>query len=561
MSLRHRLSVLVAIALTPPLLLTLYNTVRWQLVLEKEARDEVQASARLVSAEFAQIIEGSRQLMLAMSKHPAVPDQEAECTAYFKSVIADIPLYREAAVVDPGGQFHCSTIPIPPDLNVKDRIYFHEPLRTGQLTIGTLVQGRVTRSRSIHISMPYRDASGAVKGVIVLILNPEKLAQDYEARPWQSRQRVIVLDREGSLVMTVPQDKADEADIIAKSIFPKIASASGGIIDARGPDDRPEIVGFVPLHNAPKGLFVAVAVDRNAALAEASAINARSVAFALLTMLVAVAGAWIATHFLINRPMRAIVATARRREQGDIAAPFPTLRVSTEFGQLSAALSRMSEKIRELLEQKSFLLRELQHRVMNSLTLLASVLDMQRRYIGNDTAREQLARARDRVVAMGTVYRFLYQTDTSEHVEFASFLKVICTESQNAYGGAHKPAIKVTAEPLRLSGSHAIALAMVTHELITNALKHAYPEGEPGPINVSLHATSEGGLELRVADQGRGVPEDFDVNQSPSLGMKVVASTTAQLGGSLEVNRLNPGTEFVIRLPASIRYLKGQSAA
>jgi two-component sensor histidine kinase len=259
--------------------------------------------------------------------------------------------------------------------------------------------------------------------------------------------------------------------------------------------------------------------------------------------------------------MRAIVATARRREQGDIAAPFPTLKVSTEFGQLSAALSRMSEKIRELLEQKSFLLRELQHRVMNSLTLLASVLDMQRRYIGDGTAREQLARARDRVVALGTVYRFLYQTDTSEHVEFASFLKVICSESQNAYGGAHKPVIKVTTEPLRLSGSHAIALAMLTHELITNALKHAYPEGEPGVINVGLHATSDGGLELRVADQGRGVPEDFDVNQSSSLGMKVVASTTAQLGGSLEVNRLDPGTEFVIRLPAAIRYLKGQSAA
>ena len=561
MSLRHRLSVLVAIALTPPLLLTLYNTVRWQLVLEKEARDEVQASARLVSAEFAQIIEGSRQLMLAMSKHPAVPDQEAECTAYFKSVIADIPQYREAAVVDPEGKFHCSTIPIPPDLNVKDRIYFHEPLSTGQLTIGTLVQGRVTRSRSIHVSMPYKDASGAVKGIIVLILNPEKVAQDLEARPWQSGQRVIVLDREGSLVMAVPRDKTDEAVTIAQNIFPKIASAPAGIIDALGPDDRPEIVGFVPVHNVPKGLYVAVAVDRNAALAEASVINARSVAFALITMLLAIGGAWIATHFLINRPMRAIVATARLREQGDIAAPFPPLRVSTEFGQLSAALSRMSEKIQALLEQKSFLLRELQHRVMNSLTLLASVLDMQRRYIGNDAAREQLARARDRVVAMGTVYRFLYQTDTSEHVEFGSFLKVICAESQNAYGGPHKPAIKVTAEPLRMSGSHAIALAMLTHELITNALKHAYPEGDPGVIDVILLGTSDGGLELRVADKGRGVPEDFDVSQSGSLGMKVVASTTAQLGGSLEVNRLDPGTEFIIRLPAAILLLKGQVAA
>ena len=159
---------------------------------------------------------------------------------------------------------------------------------------------------------------------------------------------------------------------------------------------------------------------------------------------------------------------------------------------------------------------------------------MQRRYIGNEAARDQLARARDRVVAMGTVYRFLYQTDTSEHVEFASFLKVICAESQNAYGGPHKPAIKVTAEPLRMTGSHAIALAMLTHELITNALKHAYPEGDPGVIDVTLRGTSEGGLELRVADKGRGMPEDFDVTQSGSLGMKVVASTTAQLGGTLE---------------------------
>jgi Na+-transporting NADH:ubiquinone oxidoreductase subunit NqrB len=67
MSLRRRLSVLVAFALLPALLLTLYNTVRWQLVLEREARAEVQAVARLVSAELAQVVEGARQLMVAMS--------------------------------------------------------------------------------------------------------------------------------------------------------------------------------------------------------------------------------------------------------------------------------------------------------------------------------------------------------------------------------------------------------------------------------------------------------------------------------------------------------------
>jgi two-component sensor histidine kinase len=542
--------VLIALALMPPFLLTLYNTVRWQLVLEKEARDEVLAAARLVSAEFAQIIDGSRQLMVAMSRHPAVPDREDECASYFKSVIADIPAYREAAFIDKAGRFHCSTIPIPSSLDVTDRTYFREPFITGDLTIGTLVRGRVTRGTSVHISLPHRDAaSGEVTGITVLVLNPEQLASDLAARPWRTGHRVMVLDREGTLVLTIPRGNDDDARVIAQQIFPKIGSAASGTVDVQGPEGRAEIVGFVPVREPPASLFVAVAIERDVALAQAWVINARSLTFALVTMLLAIAAVWIATHILINRPIRALVRTARLRESGDMA-PFPALTLSTEFGQLSAALSRMSDKIHELVDQKTFLLRELQHRVMNSLTLLSSVLDMQRRNTRNMTAKEHLARARDRVVAMGTVYRFLYQTNTSEHVEFSKFLEVICKESQNAYAGAHKPVITVQADPLTISGTHAIALAMLTHELITNALKHAYPEGEPGAINVTLHHHDDGMIELRVADQGRGLPEDFQISQSGSLGMKVIASTAAQLGGTLDINRLDPGTEFVIRLSA-----------
>ncbi|HKY86052.1 MAG TPA: histidine kinase dimerization/phosphoacceptor domain -containing protein, partial [Pseudorhodoplanes sp.] len=484
MSLRRRLSVLVAFALLPPLLLTLYNTVRWQLVLEREARAEVLAVSRLVSAELAQVVEGARQLMVAMSKHPAVPDREAECTAYFKSVIAGIPLYRQAAVIDPHATFHCSTIPIPPNLNVRDRIYFQEPQITGQLAIGTLVTGRVTRESSIHISMPFTDASDRPRGVIVLILNPERMAQNLDARPWRSRYRITVFDREGNPVFNTPRDTSEEAQAAARELFSKIATMPSGTVDAKGVQDNLEIVGFVPVDTSPASLFVTVAIDREVALAEAKYINARSLAFALITMLLAIGSAWIATYFLINRPIRAIVDTARRRESGDTTAPFPDF--SSEFGRLSSALSRMSDKIHDLVDQKGFLLRELQHRVMNSLALLSSVLEMQKRYVRNPTAREHLSRARDRVVAMGTVYRYLYQANASDHIEFSSFLKLICEESQNAYAGAHKPTISVEVQPLHLSSSHAISLAMLTHELITNALKHAYPADAPGPIHVSL---------------------------------------------------------------------------
>ena len=360
-----------------------------------------------------------------------------------------------------------------------------------------------------------------------------------------------MFDRDGAVVLTSPRDDREEAQAAAKEVFTKIASTPPGTIDARGPGENLEIVGFVPVDTSPSSLFVTVAIDREDALAEAKYVNARSLAFALITMLLAIGSAWIATYFLINRPIRAIVNTARRREAGDMTAPFPELTFSTEFGRLSVALSRMSDKIHELVEQKGFLLRELQHRVMNSLALLSSVLEMQKRYVRNPTAREHLSRARDRVVAMGTVYRYLYQANASDHIEFSSFLKLICEESQNAYAGAHKPTISVEVQPLQLSSSHAISLAMLTHELITNALKHAYPEGEPGPIHVSLTRVRDG-IELRVADEGRGLPEDFQIGQSDSLGMKVIASTATQLGGKLEVNRLDQGTEFLIRLPATL---------
>ena len=492
--------------------------------------------------------------MTAMGKYPNIRDHEEECTAYFKSVIADIPIYREAAIIDTDGKFHCSTIPIPPTLDVKDHIYFYEPLKTGKLTVGPITQGRIMHSKSIHLSMPYKDADGSIRGVIVVILNPEKLAEILPAYPWRSQHRLIVLDREGSLVLTIPPNDFENVGAISKMIFPRIAHAPSGTIDIKDSNGRSEIIGFVPLNDASQGLFTAIAIDRDSALAEASVINVRAIAFNLVAIVLAVIGVWLAIYFMINRPIRALIKSARRQEAGDTFTQFPKLRFSTEFGQLSAALSRMSDRINELLKQKDLLLRELQHRVMNSLNILSSLLEVQRRYVVDPAAKEHLAVARNRIIAMGTVYRNLYQAHTLEYVDFSSFLNTICNTSEAAYVGTDKVSIEVEAEPLQLSGVHAISLGMLTHELITNALKHAYSDGASGSIKVTLKHKDDGSIELRFSDSGRGLPDNFQIETTFSLGMKVIASTVRQLGGTLEINRLEPGTEFVIRLPSSIEH-------
>jgi two-component sensor histidine kinase len=549
MSLRFRLSVLVGVAIMPPLLLTGYNTTRWQEVLEREARDQALTSARLIGAELAQVIEGSRQLLIALGNHPAVPDRESECVAYFKSVIEQIPIYREAAVIDKDGRFRCSTIPIPSTLNVRDRLYFYEPQQTGRMTVGTLVQGRVTHAPSLHVSAPYRKQDGSFEGVIVVILNPERLAQELASRPWRSDQLVLVLDREGSLVLSLPPGRSEEAKVLAQQVFAAAHPATPGVLSATDGRGRGYIVGYSPLAETPAGLLVANATDREQALTEVRQATTRSVVFGLLAVLVAVAGAWLVIHLLIRRPVLAMVEAARSRE-ADIKKPFPALRPSSELGELSTALSRMSSHIDQLLDQKTFLLRELQHRVMNSLTLLTSVLRMQNRLITDPRVKDQLGRAEARVYSMAAVYRHLYQEETAESVDFGELLRTICQETQRAYTGTYRASINVTADPLMVSMSNATSLAMLVNELITNALKHAYPDG--GPISISLRRIADGAIELRVADRGRGLPEDFAAGESASLGMKIITGTAQQLRGVFEINRLEPGTEFVIRFPADM---------
>jgi two-component sensor histidine kinase len=555
-SLRSRLTVLVALAAAPPLALVAYNTMEWRGLVERQAGEEALASARLIAAEMSQLMEGTRHLMLTITKHPSVPDNEAECAAHFSSVVKNLAIYREAALIDRNGRFRCSSIPIPPGLDVKDRTYFTEPLKTGRFSIGTVTTGRVTGERSLHVSMPYRTPDGGFDGVVVMILNPDRMGREFARRAWPTNHRLSVLDRGGDLVFKIPPSDTPDIRASTREAFRRSEFENDRTFITKSADSAEEITGVVRLDEDPEGLYVAVSVDLDLALAKLWDIAWRSMILALIAVLVALLGATLAGMWLLQRPILALVDTARRREAGDSSAQFPNLGRGTELGRLSAALSAMSAKVDGLLEQKEFLLRELQHRVMNSLQILSSLLLMQSRHAENAETRDQLKKARDRVLSMGTVYRHLYRTETVGPVEFGDFLRLICNESENAYGGAK---IVCDAEPLFVSGNTATSLAVLLHELITNALKYAYPEDDPGEIRIGLKRVKRGRIEFRVADRGRGLPDGFDLEAPTSLGFKVITATVRRFGATLSVNRLDPGTEFVITFPRDIEIEEPQA--
>lgn len=189
---------------------------------------------------------------------------------------------------------------------------------------------------------------------------------------------------------------------------------------------------------------------------------------------------------------------------------------------------------------------ELNHRVKNNLGIVIALLNMQARAEG-PALRTALGKAVDRVQSIAAVHESLSAQHFSGEVDFGGYLRSLVERLSGSLLGDGRIRIEVEACAWTLSIDHAVALGIVVNELVTNAVKYAYPEPRKGSIRV-LFQPMEGGARLTVADDGRGLPGDF-AGAGGGLGAKLVKSFVAQVGGDLTI-RQPPGATFEIRLPA-----------
>jgi two-component sensor histidine kinase len=202
--------------------------------------------------------------------------------------------------------------------------------------------------------------------------------------------------------------------------------------------------------------------------------------------------------------------------------------------------------VRDALEQavadKTVLLREINHRVKNSLQLVSSLLSLQMAGLGDGQARTLLKDASDRISAVARVHHRLYQADRFSTLDFAAFLQELCDDLGRASGG-RVCSILLDADPLEVDIDHAAPLGLITNELITNAIKHR--DSDPAVISVSLECAADS-YALTVSDQGPGLPADFDAGKSRTLGMRIITALTRQIGGRMEILPTPKGTTFRI---------------
>jgi two-component system, sensor histidine kinase PdtaS len=205
------------------------------------------------------------------------------------------------------------------------------------------------------------------------------------------------------------------------------------------------------------------------------------------------------------------------------------------------------ERIVQALKEKEMLLGEIHHRVKNNLQIVYSLLDLQLARISDPLVLDLLRDSQNRVRSMALVHQTLYQSKDFARVDIGSFLDSLVPSLVTSYGVAGRVEVLVDAVGVLLPINIAIPCALVINELISNALKHAFPDGRSGEIAVNLRNDTDE-LVLSVSDDGVGIPADLDIAKTATLGLELVRLLADQLGAGMTIRRADP-TRFELRSP------------
>lgn len=251
-----------------------------------------------------------------------------------------------------------------------------------------------------------------------------------------------------------------------------------------------------------------------------------------------------------------------RRDGSELWVIFSTQPISDIEGGLTGSLGMMmditerkhaEELLKASLQEKEILLKEIHHRVKNNLLVVSSLLEFQTEYIHNPDIVRMFEESQNRIYSMALIHEQLYRSTNLAQVNFEDYLKSLVKNLSESYHissfldvGTHKINFQFNTEPVHLTIESAHPCGLIVNELISNALKYAFPNNGSGTISLSLYQEPSQEIVLTVKDDGVGVADNIDFRATESLGLQLVCTLTDQLEGSIELDRSH-GTAFHLR--------------
>jgi PAS domain S-box-containing protein len=217
--------------------------------------------------------------------------------------------------------------------------------------------------------------------------------------------------------------------------------------------------------------------------------------------------------------------------------------------ELEAEVRRRTESLEAALHEKEILLREVHHRVKNNLQVIISLLSLQVRAANNPEVTEILLDTQNRIRAMALVHEKLYRSGDLSRIEISSYIRSLVSQTFSYYGiHQQKVTLSIAWESISMDIGRAIPLGLVINELVSNSLKHAFPGDMTGTVTIQGKKVGDR-VECTISDDGIGLPADFKLEESKSLGLRLVSSLMEQLHGKIERVPVEKGTTFRLVIP------------
>ena len=200
-----------------------------------------------------------------------------------------------------------------------------------------------------------------------------------------------------------------------------------------------------------------------------------------------------------------------------------------------AEINQQNQSLQHLLKEKDWMLKEIHHRVKNNLEMINSLLETQSDYLHDPAAVAALREGQNRVHAMALIHQKLYQANNLALVDMQGYIRQIAAHLLDSFDCQETVQVQLAVEPIELEVTLVTPLGLIINEALTNALKYAFPNQQPGTVAIKLAALGQGRFRLTIEDDGVGFPPGIDLEDGATMGLTIMHGLSEQLDGTLRI--------------------------
>lgn len=507
--------------------------------IERTRIDAENVHARLIEAAHDAAIDendsfvSTERLMQIVSGFDEVKRMTSGCNDALGAAYSSSRIVANLTRIDAAGTVVCSAVPTPRNSSVANLPLFHSAARTDSFVYSGEVFDPLLKRPVVSVMLPLKDAQGGFAGTIAADFEPTSLHLLLVNRRVPKGAVIALFDRSHHVLATSNPD-------VGKAIFSRSSPAPGSQDRLQtGLDGRGSSWTYVTTPLVGGALFVGYAMPETTLFGTSRLNVGTDFALPIVMILLAWWAISYATYRLVTKWIYYLRRVAAAYRSGHYAVRPALDEAPGEFRLLGEALSDMAaaiqdrdRRLRDALDAKSTLVREVHHRVKNNLQIVMSLLSLQAGQVRDSAARDALMQAQVRINALALVHRILHEIEDQSTVDLERLLAELTQQVAGGLG-AESQGLDVETEilPRKVGGDLAVPLALFTVEALTNIFKHAYPAGAArGRILVSLRDIGAGRLRLCIEDDGVG----FDSEQTSrrSIGSRLIHTFGVQLGGA-----------------------------